>query len=68
MDDKTVPIFLDKLAAPAQRALVAAGYTTLQRLSKATESEIAALHGIGPNALAILKKELAAHGLSFAKP
>ena len=65
MTTKPTPIPLDKLAAPARRALAAAGYTTLEQLAKVQERDIAALHGIGPNALAVLKKELAAHDMSF---
>jgi hypothetical protein len=67
MSPKSIPIPFDKLSAPAQRALQGAGYSTLQQLSKVSESEIAKLHGIGPNALAKLKQELAAQGLSFAQ-
>ena len=68
MTARSIPIPLDTLAAPAQRALTNAGYATLQQLANAKESDIAALHGIGPNALAVLKEELAAHGFAFAKP
>lgn len=67
MTTKPIPIPLDKLAAPARRALAAAGYTTLEQLAKAQERDIAALHGIGPNALAVLQKELAAHDMSFSR-
>ncbi len=63
----SIPIPFDKLAAPAQRALRGAGYATLQQLSKAKEGDVARLHGIGPSALRLLKQELAAHHLSFAK-
>jgi predicted Fe-Mo cluster-binding NifX family protein len=62
---KAIPIPFERLATPAQRALRGAGYSTLQQLAKAHESDIAALHGIGPNALAVLKRELAASGLAF---
>ena len=59
-----------KLAAPAQRALAGAGYQRLSDLAKVTESEVLALHGMGPNALSTLKTALKARGLSFkpAKP
>lgn len=56
-----------KLAKPAQRALAGAGFTSLQQLSKVTEEEVAALHGIGKNALVQLKEALKEKGLSFAK-
>jgi hypothetical protein len=58
---------LPKLAAPAQRALASAGLTSLAKLSRKTEADIAALHGMGPNALAALKAALKAAGMSFAK-
>jgi len=56
----------EKLAAPARRALTAAGYTRLDQLAQATEDEIRQLHGIGPNALKQLRSALAERGLSFA--
>ncbi|GAA0550126.1 helix-hairpin-helix domain-containing protein [Chitinophaga japonensis] len=55
------------LARPAQRALQAAGYTTLEKLSTLPEAEVARLHGIGPNALVLLKQAMQAKGLTFAK-
>ncbi|MEZ4657833.1 MAG: DUF1801 domain-containing protein [Caldilineaceae bacterium] len=54
------------VAAPAQRALAAAGYTHLEQLTAATESELAALHGMGPKALAVLRAALLEKGLTFA--
>jgi hypothetical protein len=54
------------LAAPARRALAAAGITRLNQLTRRTESEISQLHGIGYNALAQLRRALKARGLSFA--
>ncbi len=56
------------LARPARRALVAAGYTRLEQLTKVSEAEVLALHGMGPKALDQLRRTLAAKGLSFAKP
>jgi hypothetical protein len=53
------------VAKPAQRALAAAGYTSLDQLTKARESELASLHGMGPKALAVLKDALRAQGKSF---
>jgi hypothetical protein len=50
---------------PAQRALVAAGYTRLDQLIGARESDLAALHGMGPKALTILKAALKERGKSF---
>lgn len=67
MTGRSIPIHFEELAAPAQRALRGAGYVTLQQLAGARESDIAALHGIGPNALAVLRRQLAANGLAFNK-
>ncbi|HEX9077799.1 MAG TPA: DNA-binding protein [Anaerolineae bacterium] len=58
---------LPKLARPAQRALAAAGVRRLDQLTKFGEGEIERLHGIGPNALAQLRRALKAKGMSFAK-
>ncbi len=55
------------LAAPAQRALAAAGIKRLEQLTKLSESEVKQLHGIGPNALNQLLHALNAKGLSFAE-
>lgn len=55
-----------KLAAPAERALAAAGIQRLEQLTKFSEAEIKHLHGIGPNAIGKLRQALAANGLSFA--
>ena len=55
-----------ELAAPAQRALVGAGYLRLEQLTKVSETELKQLHGIGPNAIATLRRALGAKGLSFA--
>ena len=56
------------LAAPARRALEAAGYDSLRKLSKAGEDDLAALHGIGPGTLRTLRQALSEAGLALAKP
>jgi len=67
--DNTHPLIpFEKLAAPAQRALKSAGYITLKQISEAGEKEISQLHGIGLNALKILKAALAESKLEFTKP
>jgi hypothetical protein len=43
------------IGAPAQRALAAAGYTSLEDLTAVREADLAALHGIGPKALGVLR-------------
>ncbi len=65
MPRKDAPSDLPKLAAPAQRALAGAKIGSLTALAKKREAEVAALHGMGPNALAALKAALKAKGLSF---
>jgi hypothetical protein len=55
-----------KTGNPATNALLHAGYTRLEQLTKVPESEIAALHGMGPKALKILRATLEAKGWSFA--
>lgn len=57
---------LPKLAAPARRALAAAGIGRLAELARRSENELLALHGMGPNALATLRAALRARGLAFA--
>ena len=61
----TTDLPIDKLAAPAQRALANAGIKSLKQLATFGEVEIKGLHGIGPNALKQLKYALKAKGLSF---
>jgi hypothetical protein len=56
---------LPKLGAPARRALLGAGSTRLEDLTKVTESDVMKLHGMGPNAMGALRDALRARGLSF---
>ena len=58
---------LPKLAAPARRALASAGYADLEQLAAAREKDVAALHGMGPNALKTLRQALQDKGLAFAE-
>ncbi|WP_211304765.1 helix-hairpin-helix domain-containing protein [Umezawaea tangerina] len=55
------------LSAPARRALVGAGYTTVEQLASATRRELLALHGFGPKALGPIRRDLAALGLDLAE-
>lgn len=57
----------EKLASPARRALAGAGIQRLEQLAEMSEAEIKALHGIGANALELLRTALKAKGLSFAE-
>ncbi len=54
------------ISAPATRALVAAGYTSIEQLADVPHSEVAALHGMGPKALRIIGEALAERGMSLA--
>ena len=54
-----------KLAAPARRALSAAGYTRLDQLAQVSETDLAKLHGMGTTAIAALREALHGRGLSF---
>jgi len=54
-----------KTSEPAKNALLAAGYKHLEDLTRATEAEIAGLHGMGPKAMGILKAALTERGLAF---
>lgn len=60
-------VFLSVLAAPARRALENAGIRTLKQLSAYGESELLALHGMGPSSIPKLKKVLAENKMSFRK-
>ena len=62
--NKTLPV---NLSGPALRALANAKITSLQQLCLYSEKEIAALHGIGNDAIKKLTLALAENGLSFAK-
>lgn len=57
---------LPRLGAPARRALASAGIRTLADLGKFEEGQVAALHGMGPNAMTRLREAMAAQGLTFS--
>lgn len=54
------------VSRPALRALDAAGLRRLSDLTRVAEAELAELHGLGPNALRILRTALEEQGLRFA--
>jgi len=60
-----IEILLEKLAAPARRALANANIKTLEELANHTEREILGLHGIGKNAMAVIKATLEEHALAL---
>ena len=64
MPDERTP--LPKTSNPATTAVNLAGVYFLEDLTRFTEAEIAALHGVGPKAIRIWKAALAERGLEFA--
>ena len=57
--------FLKGIGRPATSALLVAGYTRLEQLTKVSERDIKRLHGVGPKAIDILRATLAEKGWSF---
>ena len=53
------------LAKPAIRALAIIGVTQLEQLDGLSEAKVAALHGMGPNGIKVLRQALAEKGLAF---
>lgn len=57
--------FSAKLGQPALRALASADIKQLADFTKFTESELAKMHGIGPNAITKIKTAMEEARLSF---
>jgi DNA-directed RNA polymerase alpha subunit len=55
------------LSGPALRALAHAGIRSMAQLAQRTEAEVAALHGMGPKGLRVLKQALATQGRHFRR-
>ena len=53
------------IGTTARRALALTGLTTCDQLTRVSEADLEALHGIGPKALRILRESLAERGQSF---
>lgn len=53
------------IGKPATRALLGAGWSTLEQIATHTEAELLALHGVGPKAVRILSAALAEKGMSL---
>jgi pimeloyl-ACP methyl ester carboxylesterase len=74
MPEETQPVhrieqesdFPKSIGRPATSALLAAGYTRLEQLTRLREVDVKGLHGVGPKAVNILRGALAEKGLSFA--
>jgi hypothetical protein len=54
------------IGAPATRALVGAGYTSLGQLEGVSAKELSDLHGFGPKTLRIIQEALKERGQSLA--
>jgi hypothetical protein len=55
------------VGGPALRALASAGVASMSDLEHWTESELLALHGMGPKALGVLRDALATSGRRFRR-
>ncbi|WP_018156414.1 hypothetical protein [Demetria terragena] len=53
------------IGRPATRALLGAGITSLDDLTRRTRRQVADLHGVGPKAIRLLEDELVDRGSSF---
>lgn len=58
----------NELGRTAPRALQEAGIDSLAKVSRHTEKELLALHGVGPKAIRILTEALTLKGLRFRQP
>ncbi len=56
---------LPRIGAPATRALTAAGITTLEAVACVPQSDLTAMHGVGPIAVARLREAIEAAGLTL---
>ena len=65
LDEVQEPNFLERLSAPARRALEAKGMTSLEKLAHHTQKELLALHGVGKTTIPILTQALSAKGLQL---
>jgi DNA-directed RNA polymerase alpha subunit len=54
------------LSNPARRTLTQAGYSRLEQLTDLSEDQLKQLHGVGQKVIDLLRRALAANGLSFA--
>jgi hypothetical protein len=59
------PALPTAIGRPAQRALLAAGYTGLRDLHGVERRRVLELHGVGPKALRVLEQALAERGWSL---
>lgn len=53
------------IGKPALRALISAGLSNLEMISQVKESDVLALHGVGPKAIRILKSAMLEAGIDW---
>jgi hypothetical protein len=59
--------FPRSIGRPATGALLHAGHTRLDQLAGVPERDLAALHGVGPKALRLLREALEERGLTLGR-
>ena len=62
---KEKPEFPKGVAKPAVRALSSVGVVRLDQVTRFSEAELLALHGMGPKAIRLIKEALRAKGKSL---
>ena len=65
--DGSEPAFPKGVAKPALRALASVGVFHLDQVTRFTEAELLALHGMGPKAIGLINYAHRAQGKSLAK-
>src|SRR5262245_22077424 len=68
MKEQTEGAFRRGVSKRALRALASIGVTRLDQVTRFTEAELLALHGMGPKAIGIIKAALLARENHFPKP
>jgi len=66
-EEQSEPALPKGIGKPATRALASVGVSRLDQITKFTEGELLALHGMGPKAIGILKEALRAQGKVLAE-
>jgi ERCC4-type nuclease len=64
-DYSPLPEELRVLGKPAQRALIVAGFHSLEGIAARSERELLELHGMGPKSIPTIRDVLARHGLEL---
>ena len=57
--------FAGVVSRPAQRALEAAGFSTMEELTQVSDKQLLGLHGFGPKGIRMLNTELSKRGLAI---